>query len=66
MWFGIPHTLVIENGQQFQGNKIKDSYVTYEINQALSTPCYVDNNGQAEASNKTIFKNIKNKILNKK
>lgn len=60
--FGIRHTLVTDNGQQFKDNKIKKKYASYLIKHALSTPNYVKSNGQAELSNKATLKKLHQKV----
>ncbi|KAL5702453.1 hypothetical protein ACHQM5_027671 [Ranunculus cassubicifolius] len=60
--FGLPHTLVTDNGQQFCSNNIKDWYASYNIQHNLSTPRYAQSNGQAEITNRTVLNNMKKKL----
>ena len=63
--FGIPHTILIDNGIQFSNSEVTNWYKELEIRHLTSTPRYPHCNGQAEASNKTILKCLKKKLEKK-
>ena len=52
-WFGIPRSIVSDNGQQFDSRVYRDFFQELKIRNLYSTPRYPKSNGQAEASNKT-------------
>lgn len=64
--FGIPHSIVIDNGPQFVGKDLARFFEKYGIRQHMSTPRYPQGNRQAEASNKTIIECLKKALSNKK
>ena len=60
--FGIPHTLISDNGLQFD-NKAFRRYCCYSgITNRYSTPAYPWGNGQAEAVNKVIANGLKKRL----
>ncbi|XP_062100745.1 uncharacterized protein LOC133806667 [Humulus lupulus] len=64
--FGIPWEIVVENGTLFQNAKVQELYDTYKIKLSFASVTYPQGNGQAEASNKVIFANIKKNLEDKK
>ena len=48
-WFGIPHTLISDNGLQFDSKAFRRYYYDLGIKNRYSTPAYPQGNGQAEA-----------------
>nr|ABA97875.1 retrotransposon protein, putative, unclassified [Oryza sativa Japonica Group] len=60
--FGIPQTITTDQGSIF----VSDEFVQFADSMCIkllnSSPCYAQANGQAEASNKSLFKLIKRKI----
>ncbi|KAM1135026.1 hypothetical protein ACFXTH_044140 [Malus domestica] len=63
--FGIPHSIVIDNGRHFVGKYLAKFFKKYGIKQHMSTPRYPKYNGQAEESNKTILNWLKKSLLDK-
>ena len=57
--FGVPRELVVDNGTQFQNNKLKELCNTYHIRLNFAFVSYSQSNGQAEATNKIILNMIK-------
>lgn len=57
--FGVPFTIITDNGQQFISEKYFAFLDEYGIKSSASTPGYPQGNGQAEASNKSIGAGIK-------
>ena len=57
--YGVPRELIANNGSQFQNVKLKKLCDMYGIKLKFVSVIYPQANGKAEASNKTIFHNIK-------
>ena len=64
--FGIPSTIVCDNGSQFISDKTKAFCQQYNIQLVMSTPRYPQANGQAEANNKVILNNLKKRLKDAK
>jgi hypothetical protein len=60
--FGIPQTLTTDQGASFMSHQFKEFTSSLKIKLMNSSPYYVQANGQAESSNKTLIKLIKKKI----
>ena len=52
--FGIPHTLISDNGLQFDSKAFRRYCCDLGITNSYSTPAYIQGNGQAETVNKII------------
>ena len=57
--FGIPHTLISDNGLQFDSKTFQMYCCDLRITNRYSTPAYPQGNGQAEAVNKVIVNGLK-------
>ena len=57
--FGIPHTLISDNGLQFDSKTFRRYYCDMGIENRYSTLAYPQKNGQAEAVNKVIMSGLK-------
>lgn len=62
--FGIPSTIISDNGTSFKNKDVKQFLEKYHIKHRFSTPYYPQSNGQAESSNK-IIEQILRKTVNK-
>ena len=60
--FGIPRSLISDNGTQFDSNLFKSFCQEYGIRNIYSTPAYPQSNGQAEISNKVLLDGIKKRL----
>ncbi|XP_022869801.1 uncharacterized protein LOC111389152 [Olea europaea var. sylvestris] len=60
--FGIPHSLVSNNGRQFNNKKMRDLCDELGIKKDFSTPHHPQANGQVEAVNETIKDTLKMKL----
>ncbi|RVW89310.1 Gag-Pol polyprotein [Vitis vinifera] len=60
--FGIPHTIIADNGPQFDSIAFRNFCSELNIRNSYSTLRYPQSNGQAEATNKTLVTTLK-KIL---
>jgi hypothetical protein len=58
--FGIPQTLTTGQGTSFVSKEVREFAKLYKIKLLKSSPYYAQANGQAESSNKTLIKLIKN------
>jgi transposase InsO family protein len=63
--FGIPQTLTTDQGAAFMSGQFKECASSLGIKLLNSSPYYAQANGQAEASNKTLVKLIKQRIEEK-
>ncbi|KAK0588088.1 hypothetical protein LWI29_034115 [Acer saccharum] len=64
--FGIPNTIITDNGTQFDGRKFRELCDKYGINNYYASPAHPQTNGQTEAVNKIIKHNLKAKLATKK
>ncbi|XP_022852274.1 uncharacterized protein LOC111373911 [Olea europaea var. sylvestris] len=60
--FGIPHSIVSDNGWQFDNRKMRELCDELGIKKDFSTPHHPQANGQVEAVNKTIKYTLKRKL----
>ena len=60
--FGIPHTLILDNGLQFDNKAFKRYCGKLGIKNRYSTPTYPQGNGQAGAVNKVIVNDLKKRL----
>ena len=60
--FGVPHTLISDNGLQFDSKAFRKYCFDLGIKNRYSTPVYPQGNGQAEAVNKVIVNGLKKRL----
>ena len=60
--FGIPHTIIVDNGPQFDNIAFRNFYSELNIRNSYSTPRYLQSNGQVEATNKTLITALKKRL----
>ncbi|XP_022856703.1 uncharacterized protein LOC111377807 [Olea europaea var. sylvestris] len=60
--FSIPHSIVSDNGRQFDNRKMRELCDELGIKKDFSTPHHPQANGQVEAVNKTIKHTLKRKL----
>jgi len=60
--FGIPHTLISDNGLQFDSKTFRRYCCELGIKNRYSTPIYPRGNGQAKAVNKVIVNGLKKRL----
>ena len=60
--FGVPRTLISDNGLQFDSKAFRRYRCELGIANRYSTPAYPHGNGQAEASNKVIVNGLKKRL----
>ena len=60
--FGVPDSLISDNGLQFDSRAFREFYCDLGIKNKYSTSAYPQNNGQAEAINKTILNGLKKRL----
>ena len=64
--FGVPNTIITDNGTQFDNRKFRDMCEEYGIANYYATPAHPQTNGQTEAVNKVIKHTLKAKLDAKK
>ena len=60
--FGIPRSLISDNGKQFNNPKFRDFCVELEIRNYYSSPAHLQSNGQAEVTIRTLKAALKTKL----
>nr|CAN72897.1 hypothetical protein VITISV_003776 [Vitis vinifera] len=60
--FGIPQTIIADNGPQFDSITFRNFCSELNIRNSYSTPRYPQSNGQAEATNKTLITTLKKRL----
>lgn len=60
--FGVPHTLISDNGLQFNSKAFRRYCCELGITNRYSTPAYSQGNRQAEAVNKVIVNGLKKRL----
>ena len=60
--FGIPRSIVFDNGPQFDSRVYRNFCQELKIKNLYSTPRYPQSNGLAEASNKTLLTGLKKRL----
>ncbi|XP_075674932.1 uncharacterized protein LOC142644139 [Castanea sativa] len=60
--FGVPHTLISDNGFQFDSKAFRRYCGDLGIRNGYSTPAYPQGNGQVEATNKVILARLKKRL----
>ena len=60
--FGVPHSLILDNGLQFDSKSFRRNCGELGITNRYSTPAYPQGNGQVEAINKVIVNGIKKRL----
>ena len=61
-WFGIPHTLISDNGLQFDSKAFRRFCYDIGITNRYSTLAYPQANGRAKAVNKVIVSGLKKRL----
>ncbi|XP_027915960.1 uncharacterized protein K02A2.6-like [Vigna unguiculata] len=60
--FGLPHTIITDNGRQFIDKKLRDFYKQVGIRHLTSSVEHPQTNGQVEAMNKVIVAELKKRL----
>ena len=60
--FGAPHTLISDNGIQFDSKAFRQYYLDLGIKNRYSTPTYPQGKGQAETVNKVIVNGLNKRL----
>ena len=60
--FGIPLTIILDNGRQFDSQAFRDFCSRLGIKNQFSSPGHPQANGQTEVTNRTLLKIIKTKL----
>ena len=60
--FGVPHSLIMDNGRQFDYKGMRDFCKKYGIIARYTSVAHPQSNGQVEAINKTLMNSLKAKV----
>jgi len=60
--FGLPHTIITDNGAQFNSVEFKNLYQRFYIHKKFSAVAHPQTNGQVEAVNKVIKSILKKRL----
>ena len=60
--FGVPHTLILDNGLQFDSKAFRKYCGELGIRNGYSTPAYPQGNGQFKATNKVLVTGLKKRL----
>jgi len=60
--FGIPHTVITDNGRQFVDRKLEAFFTELGVKHITSSVEHPQTNGQAEAANKVILSQLKKRL----
>ena len=60
--FGVPHTLISDNGLQFDSKTFKSYCGELGIMNRYSTPAYPQGNGQAKVVNRVVVNGLKKRL----
>ena len=61
-WFGVPYTLISNNGLQFDSKSFRRYCFDLGITNRFSTPTYPQGNEQVKAMNKVIVNGLKKRL----
>ena len=64
--YGVPHTIITDNGQQFIDKELAKFYIGLGIKHVTSSIEHSQTNGQAEAANKVILVELRKRLDNAK
>ena len=56
--FGVPHRIINDNGTPFVNSDVRKMLEFYQVKHHRSSPYYPQGDGQAEATNNNLIKNI--------
>ena len=65
-WYEVPHSILCENGTQFDFDEFKKFYDDLQIKKVFSSVAQPQANVKVEVVNKTIKHNLKTKLENLK
>ena len=60
--FGVPHTIIIDNGRQFIDRGLQSFYEELGIKSVTTSIEHLQTNGQAETANKVILNELKKRL----
>ncbi|KAH9658287.1 Ribonuclease H [Citrus sinensis] len=60
--YGVPHTIITDNGRQFDNDKFREFCRKLKIKNCYSSPAHPQANGQVEAANRVIKQILKAKL----
>jgi len=60
--FGIPHTIITDNGRQFTDRKLAEFYISLGVRHKTRSVEHPQTNEQAESANKVILTELKKRL----
>ena len=60
--FGIPHTIITDNGRQFDNDRFREFCSEFHITHRLTSVGHPQSNGEAEVTNRTILHGLKTRL----
>jgi len=60
--FGVPHTVITDNGRQFVYRRLESFFAELGIKHITSSVEHPQTNGQEEATNKVILSQLKKRL----
>jgi hypothetical protein len=62
--FGVPRSLTVDNGKQFDSENFKDFYRSIGTKIAFASVCHLESNGAIERANRIVFSAISKTLFN--
>ena len=60
--FGLPHTIITDNGRQFDNQDFKDFCARFHIRHRLTSVGHPQSNGEVEVTNRTLLHGLKTRL----
>ena len=64
--FGLPRTLITDNGRQFDNKRFEEFCSEFQINHRFTSVAHPQSNGEAEVTNRTILQGLKARLTQAK
>ena len=64
--FGLPRTLITDNGRQFDNKRFEEFCSEFKINHRFTSVAHSQSNGEAEVTNRTILRGLKARLTQAK
>ena len=64
--FGLPRTLITDNGRQFDNKRFDEFCSEFQINHRFTSVAHPQSNGEAEVTNRTILQGLKARLTQAK
>ena len=60
--FGLPHTIITDNGRQFDNNNFREFCARFHITHRLTSIGHPQSNGEVEVINQIILRGLKTRL----